>query len=43
MSKNSSKQRYNQLVDWLGSFKKTSKTLKPKNVSRLDYYSSKGN
>jgi hypothetical protein len=43
MSKNSSKQRYFQLIDWLGSFKKTSKILKPKNVSRLDYYASKGN
>ena len=43
MSKNSNKQRYYQLVDWLGSFKKTSKTSKPKNILRLDYYTSKGN
>jgi hypothetical protein len=43
MSKNSSKQRYFQLMDWLNTFKKTSKTLKPKNISRLEYYSSKGN
>ena len=43
MSKNSNKQRYYQLVDWLGSFKKISKTLKQKPASRLDYYTSKGN
>jgi len=43
MSKNSSKQRYFQLIDWLGSFKKISKTLKQKPTSRLDYYSQKGN
>ena len=42
MSKVSSKQRYVQLVDWLGSFKKTSKTLKQKPTSRLEYYSQKG-
>jgi hypothetical protein len=43
MSKVSSKQRYIQLVDWLNSFKKTSKTLKQKPTSRLEYYSQKGN
>jgi hypothetical protein len=43
MSKVSSKQRYIQLVDWLNSFKKTSKTLKSKPASRLEYYSQKGN
>jgi hypothetical protein len=43
MSKVSSKQRYVQLVDWLGSFRKTFKISKQKPASRLDYYSQKGN
>ena len=44
MSQTSSKQRYTQLTSWLDTFKKsTPKTNKPKQESRLDYYSKKGN
>ena len=43
MSKNSNRKRYTQLVEWLSSFKKTSKTTNSKNILRLEYYSSKGN
>ena len=42
MSKVSSKQRYVQLVEWLEQFKRTSKTLRAKKPSRLDYYAEKG-
>ena len=42
MSKVSPKQRYEQLISWLDTFKKTSKTNKPKKQSRLDYYAKKG-
>jgi hypothetical protein len=43
MSKISPKQRYLQLKDWLPTFvKSTPKTNKPKQESRLDYYSKKG-
>ena len=44
MSKQSSKQRYLQLMDWLPTFRKsTPKINKTKNKSRLTYYQEKGN
>jgi len=43
MSKVSSKQRYTQLLEWLEQFKRTSKTLRQKKQSRLEYYQQKGN
>lgn len=43
MSKVSSKQRYVQLLEWLEQFKKTSKTLRQKKQSRLEYYQQRGN
>lgn len=43
MGKTSAKQRYIQLTSWLETFKKqTGKTGKPKRVSRLEHYKSKG-
>lgn len=42
MSKVSNKQRYTQLTEWLEQFKKTSKTLRAKKPSRLEYYAGKG-
>ena len=44
MSKQSPKQRYEQLMDWLPTFRRnTPKTNKPKIESRLTYYNKKGN
>jgi len=44
MSKISPKQRYEQLMDWLPTFKRnTPKTNKVKQESRLTYYKNKGN
>lgn len=44
MSKQSSKQRYLQLIDWLPTFRKsTPKTNKLKRESKLEYYKKKGN
>ena len=42
MSKQSAKQRYEQLKEWLDT--RSTKTHKPRTpkVSRLDYYNSKG-
>jgi len=43
MSKQSAKQRYTQLIDWLPTFKKsTPKTNKVKKQSRMDYYKKQG-
>tara|TARA_E500000178_G_scaffold316769_1_gene336810 strand:- start:5 stop:139 length:135 start_codon:yes stop_codon:yes gene_type:complete len=43
MSKQSAKQRYTQLMNWLPTFKKsTPKTNKPVKQSRLEYYAKKG-
>jgi len=43
MSKQSAKQRYTQLMDWLPTFRRnTPKTNKPKKQSRMDYYKNKG-
>ena len=44
MSKQSARQRYYQLTDWLVTFKKsTPETNKPKIESKLTYYQKKGN
>tara|TARA_R110000796_G_scaffold134866_1_gene250803 strand:+ start:273 stop:410 length:138 start_codon:yes stop_codon:yes gene_type:complete len=44
MSQASPKQKYLQLKDWLSTFvKSTSKTNKPQQQSRLNYYKSKNN
>jgi len=44
MSKQSPRQRYYQLMDWLATFKKsTPKTNKVEKESRLTYYNKKGN
>lgn len=45
MSKTSAKQRYLQLVDWLGSYKPSPKYKKKQQAvkgSRINYYKSKG-
>lgn len=43
MSKQSARQRYYQLTDWLATFKKsTPKTNKLEKESRLSYYQKKG-
>jgi len=43
MSKQSAKQRYTQLMDWLPTFKKsTPKTNKLQKESRMSYYAKKG-
>lgn len=42
MSKNSAKQRYTQLMEWLSTNgKRQAKNVKPKRLSKLDYYKSK--
>ena len=46
MSKNSSKQTYTQLMEWLDTVKRPKKTSTPASFqqqSRLDYYKKKGN
>jgi hypothetical protein len=44
MSKQSAKQRYEQLMDWLPTFRRnTPKTNKIEKESRLTYYQKKGN
>jgi len=43
MSTTSSKQRYAQLMEWLGTIKKTEAKGATKKQSRLDYYKTKGN
>ena len=43
MSKQSAKQRYTQLMDWLPTFKRsTPNTNKVKKESRMNYYKKKG-
>ena len=43
MSKQSAKQRYVQLKEWLETYSKSSNyKKKPVNKSRLDYYNEKG-
>jgi hypothetical protein len=46
MGKNSSKQTYTQLMEWLETVKRPKKTSTPSSFqkqSRLDYYKQKGN
>ena len=47
MGKNSSKQMYTQLMEWLGTVKRPKKSVATpfsfQQQSRLDYYKTKGN
>ena len=46
MGKNSSKQTYTQLIEWLDTVKRPKKSSTPASFqqqSRLDYYKQKGN